>query len=101
MLIDSTTNWNWLLEKSKKKSKNNDNKKLNVVINKVITLSLYITSEEEPVVTFCIKNGLHKSINTPKSGIINNENKIINIYNSFLCTYLGLYLYLHIALIFF
>ena len=72
MFIDSTTNWNWLLEKSKKKIKNNNNKKFIVVTNKAITLSLYLI--------LCDIKGLHKRIKTPNNGINNNENNIINIY---------------------
>lgn len=83
MFIDSTTNWNWLLEKSKKNIKNNDNKKLKVVINKAITLSLYIK------LALFIK-GLHNMTNIPSKGTNNNEKSIIRNKNYFLYTYLGI-----------
>jgi len=60
-----------LLEKSKKKIKNNDNKKFIVVTNKAITLSLYLI--------LCDIKGLHKRIKTPNNGINNNSSKVFAI----------------------
>jgi hypothetical protein len=64
-----------LLEKSKKKIKNSDNKKLIVVINNAIALSLYV--KLDLFTPWSELKGLHTNRNTPIRGINNNENNII------------------------
>ena len=70
-LTDSNTNWKLLFEKSKKKINNNDNKKLQIVINKAMFLFSYC------ILVYSLIKGLHNRVKTPNRGKINREKSII------------------------
>ena len=71
ILINSCLTFDNLNNNQNDNLNQNDNKKLIVVTNKAITLSLYLI--------LCDIKGLHKRIKTPNNGINNNENNIIDL----------------------